>query len=133
MKKSSGSKKRRDTTNDSTLLIIFLVLLLFIIYFFGNSRMHETSVSQTQEILLSKLVAQDEKEDGPAIVIGNTVDDSRVKKLASTDYSEIKSMVGVTSDFVIYFEDEQGNVVNIADKPCIGSSYVQVNGVNCNN
>ncbi len=132
MKKSRGSKKRRDTTNDSTILILFLVLLLFIIYFFGNSRVHETSVSQAQEILLSNLIAQDEKEDGPAIVVGNTVDDARVKKLASRDYSEIKNSMGVAAEFVIYFEDAEGNVVEVANRPCLGSSYAQINGINCN-
>jgi hypothetical protein len=38
----------------------------------------------------------------------------------------------VKSDFVIYFEDENGNLLLLAGKPCIGSSYASVNGYKCN-
>ncbi len=128
------SQKRRNkrSISDGAVLAIFLIVVLFIIFFFSGAGTSVKSAEQEQKMLLSKLVIQDEREDGPAIIIGDVVDGARVKKLASTDYSELKKTVGITSDFVIYFEDDDGNVVNIADRPCIGSSYAQVNGVNCN-
>ncbi len=126
------SKKNFKTTSDSTVLIIFLVLLLFIIFYFSSKSSNGTSVKDEQEKLLSVLVINDAQEDGPAIIIGDSVDSERVSKLASKDYREIKGLAGITSEFVIYFEDEKGNVISIADKPCIGSSYAQVNGVACN-
>ena len=127
-----GSKKNFRTVNDSAVLIAFLVILLFIIFSFGSQSTQENSVKDEQEKLLSLLVIPDEKEDGPAIVVGNFVDSERVSNLASKDYLEIKGLAGITSEFVIYFEDEKGKIINIAGKPCIGSSYARVNGVNCN-
>lgn len=127
-----GSEKNLKTTSDSTVLIIFLVLLLFIIFSFGGPRTGGNSVKDEQEKLLNLLVINDLREGSPAIVVGNAVDSERVSELASKDYSEIKGLAGITSEFVIYFEDEKGNVINIADKPCIGSPHAQVNGVNCN-
>lgn len=133
MKRVSKKQRVRKTISDSTVLIIFLTLLLFIIFFFDSSSASSNSVKDEQEKLLDLMVIQEEEEDGPAIVVGNVVDIERVSKLASADYSEIKGLAGITSEFVIYFEDEKGNVINIADKPCIGSYYAKVNGVNCNN
>ncbi len=142
MKKTRGrsltrlarSQKQRNkcSISDGAILAIFLIVVLFVIFFFSGAGTSSNSAAQEQKTLLNKLMIHDEREDGPAIVVGDVVDDARVKKLASTDYSEIKKMVGITSDFVIYFEDDNGNVVNIAGRPCIGSSYAQVNGVNCN-
>ncbi len=124
-------KKNSTAMNDGVVLIIFLALLLFIIFFFGSPKTLSNSVQDEQAKLLNLLVIPDEQEDSSAIVVDNTVYSERVSKLASKDYSEIKELAGITSEFVIYFEDEKGNVLNIAGKPCIGSSYAQVNGMNC--
>ena len=54
-----------------------------------------------------------------------------LEKLTGMTYYEIKSKLGVSSDFTLYFVDENGNVVPINGKTCIGSPKAKVAGQQC--
>ena len=62
------------------------------------------------------------------------VDESVMAKLSVKDYLLLKKTFGVSSDFVFYFEDSEGNVVPLSsqfDKYCTGHSGVSVGGSGC--
>jgi len=124
--KSHAVKSSGNGLGDGSIILIFIALVFLIIFFYGQN-----SVDTDQKILLSKLVIDHKEEGGPAIIIGNKVDVDRLREISLTDYSELKSLIGITSEFVIYFEDGEGNILDLGDKPCIGSSYAQVNGHQC--
>lgn len=126
MKRKPTDKNRGKGLGDGAIIMFFLVLVIFIVFSYGND-----SVRQDQKILLSTLVIEHEAENGPAIVVGNIVDVDRFKKISATSYSDLKSLFGIESEFIIYFEDVDGNVIEVDDTICIGSSYGQVNGHRC--
>ena len=58
--------------------------------------------------------------------------EEKVESLEEMNYDEIKSMLGIKSDFCIFFEDITGNLVNINDvKSGIGSQKIHINGEPC--
>ena len=56
----------------------------------------------------------------------------RVESLYRMDYNDVKSLAGIKSDFCIFFEDKDGNIVKIDGlEPGIGSEKVKVGGKPC--
>ncbi len=57
-----------------------------------------------------------------AVIVHNKVEKDNLMKLANLSktvqgYMELKAQLGITSDFCIHFEDENGNLVDIDDSP----------------
>ena len=62
----------------------------------------------------------------------NTLSKEKLAELKEMDYYSLKRELGLSKDFYIHLEDENGNVIPIDDSTfCIGSPRGQVNGVNC--
>ena len=126
--KASSNRKKQQGLSDGMVLLIFLVLISVIIAVFST----ESQVTRQDQVkLLNQLVIEAEEEDGPAIIVGGTLDKTMLLNFANKNYDELKGLLGVTSDFVIHFEDSEGNLVDIIGKPCIGSAYARVNGYRC--
>ena len=125
----SSNKVPMNPIRDKAILLGTLILAVILVLYLNSD--DSGDVQKDQKILLNNLIIEHESENGPAIVIGNTLDSNLLEELSQLEYAEIKSMMGVTSEFIIYFEDEYGNVIDIGDKPCIGSSHAQVNGRTC--
>jgi len=124
-------RKRLSGVNDSSVMLFFLVFVVVVVVFLSNVNVPETSTKQDHIKLLNILVVDDASENGPAIVVGNNLDTDMLIEFANTDYNEFRRLAGITSEFLIYFEDDAGYLVEVTDKPCIGSSYAQVNGQAC--
>ena len=136
MKKHKRSKSSRRVSrqqkhngiSEGTVLALFLIFIVVLIIAFGTD---SQTTKKDQIKLLNNLIIEREGEDGPAIIVGNNLDGDMLLKLANEDYTDLKALLGVTSDFVIHFEDENGNIVDVLDKPCIGSSSAKINGYTC--
>jgi len=120
--------KKQQGLSEGAVLLIFLVLISMIVIVFGAG---SEVTKQDQIKLLNQFVIDAGEENGPAIIVGNSIDSDMLLTLANKDYGELKSLLGVTSDFVIYFEDDEGNLVEVLEKPCIGSASARVNGYRC--
>ena len=63
---------------------------------------------------------------------GTKVDDQKLGEALNLSYESLKQLLGIQSDFCVYFEDEKGNVVPVRNKIGIGSSLVNFSGKGCN-
>ena len=139
MRRSHPRKYRHSPYdfNDATIMLVFIVFVVLVIFFFDSSKSlqgAEPSVFELRkenEMLLSKLVIDHASENGQAIIVGNVVNAAMLSKVANTNYEQLKRLFGMDADFVIYFEDEEGNIVAVGEKPCIGSGYAYFNGRKC--
>ena len=141
--KTKRSKHKGLDVSDSTILVTFIVFLVLIVFFFGefgevsevepiSSKVSQISTVSDQQLLLNQLFIDEEMDNGPAIIVGNVVSTLRLNNIAESDYDKLKDDLGVESEFVIYFEDAEGNLAEVMDTPCIGSGYATVNGHKCN-
>ena len=65
-------------------------------------------------------------------VKGTKVDNQRLSEALNMSYESLKSILGLESDFCMYFEDEKGNLVPMRGKMGVGSSLVNLSGRSCN-
>ena len=126
-RKVSSSQKHKGLS-DGAVIALFLIFVAIIIIVFGT----DSQMTQKDQIkLLNTFVIETGEEGRSAIIVGNNLDRNMLLKLANEDYADLKALLEVTSDFVIHFEDENGNIVEVIDKPCIGSGNVKINGYTC--
>lgn len=59
-------------------------------------------------------------------LLQETIDEQRVQQLANTPYEELKQELGLTTDFCIHFEDENGNLIDVGGVYFIGAPNVEV-------
>ena len=134
-RKPVSSSKHQVQLNEPVVLLLCIVFLVFILFAFdavdGGGGITGSAVETDSQILVGRLIIEDIREDGAAIVVGRAVNDNLLNKVAGMEYEELKRAVGVTAEFSIHFEDDEGNLLPLTDKPCIGSSYVKINGHTC--
>ena len=63
---------------------------------------------------------------------GTKVDEKKLSEALLLSYENLKGLLGMESDFCIYFEDDKGNVVPAGNKLGIGSPLVNFSGRACN-
>jgi hypothetical protein len=68
-----------------------------------------------------------------SLVDGSKVNEARMKDIYNLTPDELKRYFGVSAEFCLFFEDQEGNVLNISgNKTAIGSSGAAIAGVACN-
>ena len=90
---------KRQRTNEAKFLIA--VLFVLVILFFASSFYNRYKMKSEAEIIISK------------ILIGDEVDEQALSSLMSKDYNELKKELGITKDFIVHFEDENENPIQI--------------------
>ncbi len=146
--KKRGKKARSLIENfagisDRTTVILFLTFVVAALFIF-DSIADQKAKAQTPEKQImprldreavkeasSKFIISDKAQDGVGFIIKDTVDPELLGHLAAMDYEQIKQNLGLQEDFVIYFEDENGQVAPISGKWCIGSKSASVSGIQC--
>ena len=147
-------KKRRVQHNlkvmdDRTAVFAFLVFLVVVLFLFDSaadqqalfgSRTTQTtaqsgaSVALTKELadqIVSKLTIDSHEDDGIAFIVKDTVDPQLLEYFTKLDYETIKARLNIQSDFVIHLEDQEGMLIPMGDRFCIGSKSAKLNGVPC--
>ncbi len=127
-----GRKKKSKTIQaaDKTVAVLFILALITIFLVLANTQ-PRVSTELEQEQLLDKLIDENPNDNIAPIVIGRELNVHSLAIYTQKDYEEIKRELDVDADFVLYFEDENGNIVPILDRPCFGSSYGRVSGQQC--
>lgn len=70
---------------------------------------------------------------GMSLITSNELSEEKIKSLGNMDYNEFKGILGVKSDFCVYFEDVIGNLIKIDGVELgIGSEKIRINGKPCN-
>ena len=124
MVKSKKVKRRKKRKEFDPLWLVFLVAVLIVII---SVFYQEDGLSKEANFIL------DEFSNGNkySFVVGNTIHEEKLEEIVEMDYKELKENLNVENDFCVYFEDEDGNLVEIKGVKAIGSEIIEINGVPC--
>jgi hypothetical protein len=111
---------------------LFIVGVMLLYYFVGvrsESAISEEIAREGEQ--LPELLSAPQNES-LGFITGGKVDREKLQKFANLSYNETRKALGITSDFCIYFEDEEGNIVNISGSQIgIGSGKAKISGIAC--
>jgi hypothetical protein len=107
MKKKNKKAKKVKTKNNETKFFI-AILLVFVALFFVSSAYKSYKInSEANKIAES-------------VVNGEEIDEQALSNLANKDYNELKKELGIGHDFLVHFEDKDGNPIKISGMYCFG-------------
>ena len=155
-KRAAPSKRNKQKSflpglklvDDQKAVLIFLVFLVFVLFILdamsdqmalfsgkagaaaGNAQSREIAPDAANK-LISKLTVNSREDDGVAFIVKDTVDPELLEYFVNMDYEQVKRHLGINGDFVIHFEDQQGRIIQIGQKLCLGSKTATINGVPC--
>jgi len=135
VKKNVG--KDLFTFNNAVVLALILSLIIIFKTILGSVTTLKSAekvdvadladLEQEAKILLDTVTAE-----GTGLVQSNELLEDKVKSLSNMDYDEFKHTLGLKSDFCIYFEDANGNIIKIDGvEHGIGSEKIKINGKPC--
>ena len=129
-KKRNQMIKKKEWLNFNKAMLLLLIISLFVIIKTAFMPDEDTKLAKEAEIILDKLTNGNGEIN---LLNANELVEEKVIELHQMDYNNVKSMLGVKSDFCVYFEDISGNVITIDGiSPGIGSNRIYVNGKPCN-
>jgi hypothetical protein len=115
--------------NVSLVVVVLLLLAALILFDASSTGLQRSSIERESVILAGNLL--DNPRNVPAILVNNRLDTAGVHELAAIEYGALKQQLGIEADFALYFEDSDGNLVELDSRPCIGSGKMSVNGQKC--
>jgi hypothetical protein len=123
-------KRGQSWSFDIALAVVIFILTTITFFAFSNSDNARKlgAVQSEAHYLLEHAKAEN---SALQIIDGQEVDVVKLQQLALADYEQLKEESGISNDFCIYFEDEEGNVVPIDGHNGIGSSSINVSDVPC--
>lgn len=151
-KKSSGKKKKFPKAEDKmkaqifsmdTIIGVVIFLVIFAIFFGVLSknmqRDQKEALNEEARVIVNRLTQQDLNPGGQkdiSIIKDGVLMETDLIDFANKNYSEIKALLGVKGDFCIFFEDSQGNVMNLSNLTAIqtlgfGSDEIFISGFPC--
>ena len=129
VKKNVG--KDLFTFNNAVFFLLMLALIVLFRTILGSVATFEAAefkaaekadLEQEAKILLDTVAAE-----GTGLVQSNELSEDKVKSLSNMDYDEFKHTLGLKSDFCVYFEDANGNLIRVDSvEPGIGSGKIKI-------
>lgn len=135
MKKKKHTKKRKNKKKDVSnitsksqtwsidvlvatgVFIVGVMIFFYIISYSGESGSVDTLTYESEIISESIIVEEESLATANSFVIGNKVDTQRLLAFSAKPYEDIKSQLGIASEFCIHFEDENGNLIDLDEDP----------------
>jgi hypothetical protein len=115
--------KKKRKIDELWLLLIVMFFIIFVSVLTQKNELQEEA-----ETILDELM--DDKEH--SFAQNNIIHEGKLEKVSGMSYRELKNSLNVKNDFCVYFEDENGNLVEVKDGiRSIGSDVIKVNGVPC--
>ena len=113
-----------------TIFLIMSILVLFIVGNFFESKKFENLAGEGE--LISRGIRTSPGQNAPGFLDGAKLNKGRLDSFANLTYAQIKSAYGLSSDFCIHLEDENGNLINITGNLTgIGSPKAKISGREC--
>ena len=115
------------------IMIAFVIFLgtIFIFYsIISNSgenkaRDLQDDASEVMKVILSR-------DSNYRLTDGSIVNLTKIEDLLELDYEDLKRQLRIESDFCIYFEDVDGNIIYLSeDKTGIGSDKISISDIPC--
>jgi len=92
-----------------------------------------TNIAKELKDEASTVIKQVAAEDANLKIVDNSeINESRIGHLKNIDYDQLKRLLRVDSDFCIYIEDENGNIMLINDSyKGVGGPIIEISGTPC--
>ncbi len=125
-------KKGQAWSIDAMVGVFLFVMIIISVIAFSVSQTHNSDMAnlkQEGEELFSAL------RDKLNVINERKIDPALLETLNDEGYESLKNFTGISSDFCIYFVDENDNLVfldELGEMVGIGSSKVLINGTPCN-
>ena len=111
---------------NNAIILLFILAVIAIAQTVVNKK--TSKLEQEANIVLEKLTDGNEI----SLISSEELVVEKVRNFDALEYNEAKNMLGIKSDFCIYFEDISGNVVKIDNVNLgIGSDKININGEPC--
>jgi len=128
-------KKNLFTFNNIVLLaLLFALIVLFKAILVpvqspAFKLAEKTNLEQEAKTLLDTVATEG---TDISLIKSNELIEEKIEHLDNMDYNKFKDILGVKSDFCVYFEDATGNLIKVDGiEPGIGSEKIQINGKPC--
>lgn len=125
-------KKGQAWSMDISLAVVLFIVAFFIIYAIvsGNTDGTEEteSMSKQGEEILEKLLSED---SDLSVVSNGEINETKMENLLSQDYSDLKKEAGISDEFCVYLEDEDGNIIPIQSSAGIGWEEINLSDNPC--
>ena len=127
------AKKREWITLHNAIVFIIILMVIAVLRSIVSSETgtagEKVNLEKEAVTVLSKIT---DERTPISLLKSNELLEEKVEQLEKMDYEEIKSMLGIKSDFCIFFEDATGNLVRVNEvKSGIGSRKIYINGKPC--
>ena len=124
-------RKSQAFSMDIMLAIVIFLGAIFITYSVlqGGKGGKAKNLEKDASLVLDNLASQDNKV---GIVNGIEIDQTKLQALLETTYPQLKEKIRAGSDFCVYLEDEEGNIIYLSNnKVGIGSDKITISNKDC--
>ncbi len=108
--------------SDKYNVVIAFGVILVLLFLFDLASSEQSR--QQDESIINMIALSSPTENSIGFVINNQIDPLRLEKFAQSDYNSLKQQLGVDEDFVISLRDDEGSVIPIYGKPCVGDPAI---------
>jgi hypothetical protein len=127
------SRKAQTWSTDALVgVALFIIAAILVYYLLGpvKDREQQKNIEDDSKKIPNSLGS--DQNFTSTFIYNSKVDEAKLIGVSNLSYESLKNNLGVSSDFCIYFEDENGNLVPIGDKQGLGSPVANISGKSCN-
>ena len=126
-------KKGQTLSTDAVVaVVIFFLAAMLMFYLMGPAAKNRRSEKLQVEAQRLPGILSANQNLTIIFIQGTKVDEKKLSETLNLSYENLKALLGIESDFCIYFEDDKGNLVPVGNKLGIGSPLVNLSGRACN-
>ncbi|MBI2176423.1 hypothetical protein HYU40_03705 [Candidatus Woesearchaeota archaeon] len=126
-------KKGQTFSTDAIVAVVMFVIAVIMLYYLsGPATTNKQSEKLQSEAEKLPATLSSQQNLSSIFIQGSRIDEQKLSEAINLNYDNLKSLLGVGSDFCIYLEDENGNIVPMEGKVGIGSPLANFSGKGCN-
>ncbi len=126
-------KKGQTFSTDAVVAVVmFIIAVIMLYYLSGPATKNKQSEKLQSEAEKLPATLSSQQNLTSVFIQGSKVDEQKLREAMNLSYENLKSLLGVESDFCIYLEDENGNIVPMEGKVGVGSRLANFSGKGCN-
>jgi hypothetical protein len=125
-------KAQTWSTDTIVAVAIFAFVIIFVFYFVGTQQKSQNIEDMQSESTKIPAIVSSPQKENTSFIENNKVSKEKLASFTNMSYDEIKQKLGLRYDFCIYFEDEEGKIINLTyGRPGVGSPNTSVAGAVC--
>lgn len=117
---------------DVLLAVVIFVSVILVFYVTMNAKEKVGLADLESEARDLKVALEQDADFG--FIKADTIDEQKFQAFvdnATYNYSGLKNKLGVKGDFCVFYEDAEGHIIVVDNKPGIGNSSVLIDGYPC--